>query len=60
VELNELIEGHERLVKAQRMGWLGQVERMSEERMAKRTLRARLFCRRKTKYKMAGERGDGL
>jgi hypothetical protein len=36
-----------RFVKAQRIRWLGHVERMSEERMSKRMLKGKLFSRRR-------------
>ena len=42
-ELNELIEGRDivRFMKAQRLRWLGHVERISEEWMSKRMLKRR-------------------
>jgi hypothetical protein len=48
-ELNELIKGHDivSFVKAERMRWLRNVERISEERMLKWMLKGRLFCRRR-------------
>jgi hypothetical protein len=47
-ELGELSKAHDtvRFVKTQRIGWLGHVERMLEERMPKRMLKGRLFSRR--------------
>jgi hypothetical protein len=46
-ELNELINGHDivRFVKAQRIRWLGHVERMSEEWLPKMMLKQRLVSR---------------
>ena len=48
-ELSELIKRHDilRFVKAQRIRWVGHVERMSDERMPKRMLKGRLFSRRR-------------
>jgi hypothetical protein len=44
-----VIEGHDtvRFVKAQRMIWLGYVEKMSKERMPKRMLKGNLFSTRR-------------
>ena len=48
-ELNKLIKGHDivRFVKAQRIRWLGHVERMSDEQMPKRMLKGILLSRRR-------------
>jgi hypothetical protein len=48
-ELSELVKGHDilRFVKAQRIRWVGHVERISDERMPKRMLKGRLFSRRR-------------
>jgi hypothetical protein len=48
-KLHELIRGHDnvRFVQAQRIRWLRHMERISEERMPKRTLKGRLFSRRR-------------
>jgi hypothetical protein len=48
-ELDRLIEGQDlvRFIKAQRLRWLGHVERMSETQMPKRILKGRLNNRRR-------------
>jgi len=48
-ELNELIEGGDivRFMKAQRIRWLGHVERILEEWMSERMLKGRLFSKRR-------------
>jgi hypothetical protein len=48
-ELSELIKGQDlvRFIKAQRLRWLGHLERMPESQMPKRMLRGRLHSRRK-------------
>jgi hypothetical protein len=48
-ELNELIKGEDivRFIKAQRLQWLGHVERMNEMAMPKRMLQGKIHTTRK-------------
>jgi hypothetical protein len=48
-ELNTLLKGEDivRFIKSQRIRWLGHVERMENNAMQKRTLKGRLYSKRR-------------